>query len=307
MKLNVISLVFLVIIQFTSFLCTVYLLVQYGKKKSLLRRLPNHLILCLLIVSAWLISLDLISTEYYYWYGYVPIQTAWACRIYNLSIFFMTGLNRFFMAMMSVERHFLVFRRQFYYTRRSRVIFHYIPIIIIIIWILSYSITTDVLVSCPQNRFRYSSFLCGFTCSLLLPNLVMIYVWIQVFLPTSITMIACILLPIRFAIQKRNLQRFQWHRARKMIIQMISIAGAYTICWFPYVIILQLISTNQVSLSQVNKEQFMIFGPYITSLITPFICLYTISTNLKLNLIKQITRYLFRGRQARVHPHLGNT
>jgi hypothetical protein len=302
MTSGVLSLIILVIVQLTSLACALYVLIQLGKKRSVLRCLQNHLIVCLLFVSTWLISVDLLSTELYYWNGIVPIQTAWACRLYNLSFFSVSGLNRMFMAFMSVQRHILVFHIQVYHTYRARILFHYIPIIIIILWQFIYSIVTDTIVTCPQNRFRYTSFLCGYTCSILLPELLMVYVYIEVFLPTMITIIACILLPIRFALKKRNLQRFQWRRARKMVIQMAWISSAYLLCWFPYATILQLLYMNSVSLSNSDIARFLMISPYITSVLTPFICFYTTPTWLKFMIVKHINRYRFKRHLNTVHP-----
>ncbi len=296
------GLVFLVFIQFLSFSCALYVLIHCIKTKNTLRSLPNHLIICLLIVSTWMISIDLLTTEFYFWNKSVPIQTSWACKFYNLSFFWISGLNRMFMAFMSIERHFIVFRPQLYRIRRLRYILHYFPILILILCSFTYSIVTNVILTCPQLHFRYTQYLCGFTCSLLLPNTTMIYVWFQVFFPTMITIIACILLPIRFLIKKRNLQRLEWRRARKMILQMSTIASTYTLCWLPYTIILQLVSINRVSLNNYYISTSMIFDSYIPSLLTPFICFHTISGRLKLNVIKTIIQYCFPRRQSIVHP-----
>ena len=295
------SLVCLVLTQFLSFVCAIYILIHYAKKKSTLRSLPNHLIICLLIVSTWMISIDLFSTEFYYWNGIVPIQTTWACRFYNVSYFSISGLNRIFMAFMSIERHFLVFRPQLYRAHRSRFILHYLPIIIIILWSFTYSLVTDVFLTCNLLNFHYNRFLCGFTCSLLLQHTAWIYVWIQVFFPTMITIIACVLLPIRFLSQKRKLQRLEWRRARKMIIQMSIIATAYTIFWLPYTIVLQLTTANIIPLGNYALT-FILFDPYATSLLTPFICLHTIFGMLKFDNIKRIIRYWFPHRRHTIQP-----
>lgn len=249
-----------------------------------------------------MVSIDLLSTEFYYWYGLVPIQTTWACQFYNVSFFTIAGLNRMLMAFMSIERHFLVFRPQLYRVRRLRYLLHYFPILIIILWSLTYSIYTDVFLTCPSLRFRYSRFLCGYTCSLLLPNTVMIYVWFQVFFSTMVTLISCILLPIRFLLKKRQLQRLQWRRARRMIVQMSTIAETYTFCWLPYAIPLQMISVDASLLSDYYISRFLIFIPYVPSILTPFICFHTISGRLKLDFIKSIIRYCFPHRQTLVHP-----
>lgn len=296
------GLIFLVIIQSLSFFCALFLLISCVKKRSNICNLPNHLILCLLIVSTWLISIDLISTQVYYWSEYVPIQTDWACRFYNVSFFTASNLNRMFMAFMSIERHFLVFRPQLYHRRRFRYLLHYFPVIFLISWSLIYSIVTDVFLTCPQIRFRYNRFLCGYTCSVLVPNTLRIYVWIQVFLPTIITTLACTLLPIRFLLKKSKLQRLEWRRARRMIVQMSTIAATYTLCWFPYTILLQLISTNYVLLNDYYISRYMIFDVYVPSLLTPFICFHVIFGKVKLNCRQRIFGHYFSQRQTTIHP-----
>lgn len=302
MNNSTVGLVFLVLIQFLSLSCALYVLIHCIKKQNTLRNLPNHLIICLLIVSTWMISIDLLSTEFYHWNNLVPIQTPWACRFYNISFFTISGLNRMLMAFMSIERHFLVFRPHLYRQRYSRYLFHYLPIFLIILWSLGYSIFTDLFLSCTSVRFRYTNYLCGYTCSLLLPNTIMIYVWLQVFFPTFATLISCILLPIRFLLKKRQLQRLQWRRARKMIVQMSIISSTYTFCWLPYTVILQLIVANSLLLSDYNISRIMIFIPYVPSLLTPFICFHTLSDKLKLNFIKTTLHCCFPHRQSLIHP-----
>lgn len=306
MKYEVCSLVCLVVAQIVSLLCALYILFEFFKKRSQLRCLHNHAIVALLVVSAWLISVDLLCTEFYYWNNYVPIQTAWACRFYNFSLFTASGLNRLLMAFMTVERHFLVFRVQIYRSARARLLLHYFPVVIIILVAATYSAVTDLIITCPQTRFRYSYFLCNYTCSILLMDLALFYIYVLVFVPTMITIIACVLLPIRFAIQKRTLQQFHWRRARKMIIHTILICGAYTICWFPYAVLLQLTMNNLVSLGDPHVARFMIFAPYVTSLVTPLVCFYTTTTELKLFISRWVHRYFLRRRQRRIVARVKN-
>ena len=303
MKGDVISLVLLVTVQSISFTCTLYILFEFGKKRSQIRCLPNHLIAGLMLISAWSTTVDLPATEFYFWTNAVPIQTPGACRLYNFSLFSISGLNRMFMAFLSIERHFLVFRAQIYRTTRTRWIFHFVPLIIIILWVLIYSLVTDIIITCPQLHFRYSYFLCNYTCSILIPELLLFYIYFQVFFPTVITIVAGILLPIRFVMQKRSMHRFQWRQTRKLTIQTGLICALYTVGWAPYAIFLQLLSNDRVSLSDGTVSRFLIFGPYVTPLLTPFICFYTTTTPIKLFLSQQINRYCFRRHQNIVHPH----
>jgi heme exporter protein D len=144
--------------------------------------------------------------------------------------------------------------------------------------------------------------MCGYTCSVLLNSLIPIYVWLFVFIPITITVIGCILLPIRFVIQKRHLQQVQWHRARKMIVQTSMIAGAYTICWLPYTIILQLIVNKVLLSSDSSITLFLACIPYITSLLTPFIVFHTIRSQVNLPIVELIKRRFLPQRQGMIRP-----
>jgi len=258
--------------------------------------------MCLLIVATWTITIELFSAQKYLWSGSVTIQTSWFCSFWNISFLSTATLNRILMAFMCVQRHFLVFRPQIYRSRRSRLLFHYIPLFLTIFGVLIYFIVVNIFVTCPHLQFDYSLFMCGYTCAVRMPNLGMVFIWIHVFLPTAITTVASILLPIRFVIQKRTLHQLQWHRARKMIIQTSAIASMYLICWVPYTIILQLTFNGILSYSNPNINKFFIYAPYATSLLTPFIAQHTIPGWMNRKIIEQIKRRFFPQRQCTVQP-----
>jgi hypothetical protein len=302
MNLSQVGFLFLTIIQIPSFYCAIHLFVQYAHRASPLRRLKNHLLLCLLIIATWTIIIELPGTQKYLWTGSVIIQTSWFCSLWNTSFWSTSALNRILMAFMCIQRHFLVFRPQTYRTHRSRLLFHYIPIIFIISIILIYQIVTNIFISCPGMYFNYSLFMCGYTCSVLIPDLATVYVWTFVFVPTVMTIISCVLLPIRFLIQKRQLQRVQWHRARKLIVQTTGIASVYTICWLPYTIMLQLVINNILSLSNPDVGRFFTIAPYMTSLLTPFIVFHTIRSQVNLGIMERIKHRFFPQRQGVVQP-----
>jgi hypothetical protein len=299
---NIIAIV-LAVVQIPSFMCAVQILLRFAQKNSPLRSLQNHLLICLLIVSVWTITIDISFTQVYLWTGFVLIQTPWACICYNISYLTMTALNRVLMAFMTIERHFLVFRPQLYRTHRSRCLIHYLPIVLIILFIVIYFVVTNAFVSCSILHFDYSRYMCGYTCTLLAPNFGVFFAWMHVFCPTMITVVASVLLPVRFVLQKRSLQRLEWHRARKMIIQTSTIAGAYTICWLSFTIILQLTLNNIISIYNPNLSQFFVYGPYATSLLTPFIVLHTVPGWMSPVMVEKIKRRLFSQHQNIVHPH----
>jgi len=53
------------------FMCFISSYTLHKKEKSTYRSLRNHLIICLLIVSTWMISIDLFTAEFSFWNGIV--------------------------------------------------------------------------------------------------------------------------------------------------------------------------------------------------------------------------------------------
>ncbi|UJR21521.1 hypothetical protein I4U23_024606 [Adineta vaga] len=286
-------------IQIPSVFCAIQIL-RFDRRNNPLARLPNHLLVCLLLVSIWTLVIDLPFTQAFLWFGSVPIQTTSMCIFYNISFFSMTGLNRMLMAFMSIERHFLVFRSQLYHTHRSRVLVHYIPLLILILFVLMYFIFVNTFLKCTDGSFDYSRFMCGYTCSVRVQEFGTVLIWVYIFLPTAITTIASVLLPIRFVIQKRTANHLEWNRTRKMIIHTSVIASAYIICWFPFIVILQLSINGILSFDDYNIIQFSIYGPYATSLLTPFIVQHTIPGWINKETFRQLKRWLLRKHQRTV-------
>jgi len=88
-----------------------------------------------------------------------------------------------------------------------------------------------------------------------------------------------------------------------MIIQTSITASAYTMCWFPYTIILQLVVNDRLSSAEPNICQFFTYDQYATSLLTPFIVLHTVPGWGNPALIGRIKRRLFPQRQSTVRPY----
>jgi len=91
-----------------------------------------------------------------------------------------------------------------------------------------------------------------------------------------------------------------------MIVQMSIIASTYTFCWLSYSVIIQLVTVNLISLSDYYISTFIIFVPYVPSLLTPFICFHIISKAFKFDMIKRIIHYCFPRLQSNVHPQNQN-
>jgi hypothetical protein len=127
-----VGMIVVTILQIPSVCCATLIFFQFAQRTSALRRIQNRLLIYLLICATWTIIIDLPNTQKYLWTGSVTIYTSWFCFSWNISFIGTATLNRILMAFMSIERHFLAFRPHFYHTRRSRLLYHYIPLIFII-------------------------------------------------------------------------------------------------------------------------------------------------------------------------------
>ncbi|CAF4647359.1 unnamed protein product [Rotaria sp. Silwood1] len=302
MNSNTVGMILLAIFQIPSFCCAMLIFLQLLDKTNPLRRLQNHLLVYLLIFATCTIIIELPNTQKFLWSGFATIQTDWFCHFWNFLFFSMASLNRLLTALLSIERHMLVFHPHLYRTHRSRYLFHYTPLISIIAISVIYMLITNLFITCSNHSFNYSVFMCGFPCSVIVQYFGTLYVWLYVFMPTMTTIIACVLLPIRFIIQKRRFQRMQWYRARKMIIQTSVIASAFTICWLPYTIILQLLINKRLSILHPIINSLLTFTPYVTSLLTPFIVLHTVWEWMKPAIIQHIKHWFFPQRQRIIQP-----
>lgn len=301
-----VTFIILTIIQIPSLFCAIQS-IRFNKNNNPLIDYRNHVLFCLLFSSIWTAVLDLPFTQAYLWTGFMPIQTSWACTWFNFSMFCSTGMNRILMAFMCIERHFVVFRPQYYHSHRSRVIFHYLPLSITILAVIVYYLIMNVVVQCSNLNFDYSRFMCGFTCIVRQRSLTINYAWFDVCTPVILTTVTSILLPVRFILQKRSIHRLQWARSRKLIVQTVLISGAYIVCWLSYAVILQLLVNGHLSLFNVHVNLYTIYGPYITPLLTPFIIQYTASGwLLNMKNIKHIKRRIL-GQHSTIQPRVPTT
>jgi len=299
---NIAGLVVLTVLEVVSFAFAIIIYLQFSQQQSPLRRFQNRLLVYLLLQATWTIVFDLSNTIKYFWTNTVTIYMPWFCVIWNISFLSSAAFNRILAAFMCVERHFLIFSPQNYHSHRQRIIYHYIPVICLSSFLLIYMIITNVFITCSNLNFNYSNFMCGYTCAILIGSLGSIYTWISIFIPTLIIVVACILLPIRFLIQKRTLQQLNWHRARKLLVQTSIIASIYIMFWLPYTIILQLIFSNILTFSTPHINQALAILPFMTSLLTPFIIYHTIRKPFNVNLIEQLRQMISFRQQVAVRP-----
>jgi hypothetical protein len=267
------------VFEIPSLACTIFLLTHLLLNRKLREALHNHVIIIFLLLTFFIEVLDdPLYIDAYRFGGNansfpmsVPVCLMWWFIDYGFY-----GAITVFLAWASIERHILVFHHQLVRTRRQQFFIHYLPLIIISIYIFGFYIGVIFFPPC-ENTFDFESLACGL--SPCYGNIPFLNTWDYLgngIVCTFIETISSIALIIRVIWQKRRTrQRVDWRKHRKMAFQILSISCLSLTIVFPQSLI--------TVIQQVGGPQLSNFGdgvnPYLFYLYTfvvyllPFICL----------------------------------
>jgi hypothetical protein len=86
--------------------------------------------------------------------------------------------------------------------------------------------------------------------------------------------IATTVLIVRVIVQKRRVgQREIWQRNRKMVLQLSSVSILYIVVWIPNILCYLISLLFPVPFAVELAADVLIYFPYISSLLCPFMCL----------------------------------
>ncbi|CAF2686405.1 unnamed protein product [Rotaria sp. Silwood2] len=267
--------------QIPSIISHMFIIYHLISNRILRRALHNHVILVLLIINFLFITTDLSITFHFLRFGFIKKTQGNLCLAWNFLDSFLSNLSTFLMMWASIERNILVFYdRQLLNTSYKRFFFHYLPLIILIIYTFIFYLIVIFLNSSCSNieYFIYDELFCGKPCyihkNIILSSID--YLFHKIFSSILIFIFSFILL-IRFLWGKRQRnQTIRWRQHRKITIQFISISILYFLGTIP-VAISELLHiwknlSNNVKESEIQEEIFLYFF-YFISLILPFVCL----------------------------------
>jgi hypothetical protein len=260
----------LLILQLLSISCSLFLLFHLLTKSTLRRALHNHTIIALVIVNFFQMLSDLPMTLDYLRRGRASSSSF--CMMWNFFAFSNYAVGVWGMTWASLERHILIFHKNFVTTLHGKILFHYIPLFIslIIPWI--YYIFLVFLYPCT-NTFYQSFLFCGFCCYAYNDQLVFFnWLLLGVIPPCCITLFSVCLI-IRVVVQKRRVhQRIHWRQHRRMVIQLLSISCLYIFFDDPTVVI-GLIKLNQPTFGNEVQMLYLYYIAYLLPALVPFVCL----------------------------------
>ncbi|CAF3287893.1 unnamed protein product [Rotaria sp. Silwood2] len=268
-----IKLYLFITIELPSISISIYIFYRFYHSHEIRSRLNNHSIIALLIISFIELTTELPITLQYLGSGHVQPKVKRFCLFWIWYYYTLQSINLFLMAWTSIERHILIFHSNLILTSIGRLKWHYIPLMICIIYIPLFYFFSIIIYPC-ENSFNYSLHLCGSICY---HNIIWLstFDWItNILIPSLLILFGSITLMIRILIQFKKMKRtFNWRTTRKMTLQLISISSLYSIFWISCTII------SIIHLCVIPKfldklmRYYFHYSPYFVQLLMPFICL----------------------------------
>ncbi|CAF3922518.1 unnamed protein product [Adineta steineri] len=207
------------------------------------------------------------------------------------------------MAWGSIHRYLLIFHDRLFLIAKKRFLFHKMPLIILILYILIFYTVVIIFPPCSKT-YKYNLPVCGeYPCYLSIPLLGIWDTIINSIIPTAIITIFSIIVLARVYVQKRRLNRAnRWRRQRKMTIQLLSICILYLAANVP----LNLVIFGHIcGLSPHFGEDVQVYANYLCYFVTllfPFVCLSTLSEMRKKLRWKGLLLFRRSRHIATIHP-----
>jgi hypothetical protein len=222
-----------------SLICDLFIIIHFIRhwRKQIIKAPQNHVILCLLLVSFIQKITDAPFILYYLRWGVVIQQTYTFCVAWNWWDDSTLAVSLHLVTWCCIERHLFVFHNQMMKKKWCLILFHYIPLIICLLYTPVFYAIVEFFPTRCTNVWDYS-LICGGACYSFDPFLGA-YDWLCNYgFPTLIILLANIFLFCRIIWQKVKQQRpVQWRRQKRMIIQLVFISLLYLILLLPSVIV----------------------------------------------------------------------
>jgi hypothetical protein len=257
-----------------SLICDFILIIHILKNRTQRYALQNHSILLVLMFNVPIQLTDINFYLIYFHYGSVQPSQPIVCLIWLLDDFGFFSGGLIMMAWLAVQRHILVFHDRWIGNRRGRFLFHYLPLIILNTYVLLFYIVAIFGLLC-QNTYDYTSLVCG--ASPCYQSYGVYGIWdyiVNTTGPILIEGVASTSFLLRIVFQQRALRRStQWHKYRRMTIQLLLMSGLNMICNLPSAVftIARLFGLPYQYGAQ--AEVYFFFLGYFLIFLFPFICL----------------------------------
>ena len=291
-----------------SLICDLFVFIHFIRhwRKAIATAPQNHVILCLLIISFLEKITDVPFVLYYLRWGVVAQQTDAFCIIWNWWAYSSFTINLDLVMWCCFERHLFIFHNQMMKKKWCLILFHYIPLIICLLYTPLFYIAVIPFPTGCANVWDYSVIVCGSPCFTYFDPLFGTFDWLFHYAtPTLVILLTNLFLFCRVIWQKiKQQQPIQWSRQKCMIAQLVFISLLYLIFLSPAVIV-AVIEDLWSPLFLINLQyDYFWYLMYFINQLLPFVIVSSLPKMHKefRQWIRQIRRRL--GGEVRVHAAL---
>ncbi|UJR32663.1 hypothetical protein I4U23_020123 [Adineta vaga] len=257
-----------------------------------LQKLQHQALLVLLIVNFIQLSINMPMVIHFFRLGRISPETSTYCKLWMYVESTLDCASASIVAIMSIQRHTLVFHFITLRIRFNKYIYYYLPLLLGITYPMIFYLATVVFYPCDDTQWNFTLNMCGDkTCYLSNDQILATFDWIvNTGLPVVVIIIGNVALIVRVIRQKlRRQQSVSWVKQRRMTLQLLSISCLYLIAWLPSIIsglMQQIVPSESVYGIQ---EDYISDLTYLISLLLPWLCIGLVP-DFKKWLLKQIRR-----------------
>jgi hypothetical protein len=289
-------------LQLVALPACIFVVYHLVAKPALRRSLPNHVFIALNIVTLLDITLQQLGSMIFFRLDHVWPESDGYCVFWNYMDFIDYSLNLHLTAWALLERQYFIFDPHFCSTHKKRILYHFTPLLIIIIGTLMFYSGVIIFNPC-KNNFDYGQSWCGDVC--FLENKVLyLFDWIiNGLVPFFLIVLLSMALFIRVIRHKNRIQQsFVWSKHRKLTIQVLSISSLYTVCFLPSIsIAITSKLLNDPKFGIELQTPYLEYLPILGRTLMPFLTIGTVPELLKIVKTCLVTHDRCRGQVTVAH------
>ncbi|CAF0785049.1 unnamed protein product [Adineta steineri] len=264
------------VLEISAIILFLLIFLFFTTNRRYLKKLQNQALLILFIVNFIQLSLNIPIFMHFVRLHRVSPATGAYCKTWMYIESTLDAANEFLVAVISIQRHTLIFRPNLLNIRFKLYLLYYLPLLFCIIYPVVFYMGTIILYSCDDAQWNFTLNMCGDTICYFSNNVVLAgYDWIvNTGLPIIAIILGNLILVIRVIKQKHRRQRtVSWSKQRHMTLQLISISSLYLLSWLPNVIIGIMQQINPSDYLYEIEEYIVSDFTYLICLLLPWMCL----------------------------------
>ena len=254
-------------------ICSFFVLYHLLTERSSRQALHNHAIIVILIFNLIYQLIDIPLHLQYFRTGLVRPAMSILCLFWWFIDYGFFFINLVLLMWSSFERHIIIFHAWIVATLWKRLFFHYLPICMIVLLILSFYGVAIFTPPC-QNEFDFTADLCGMAgCYDSLPFFGLIERIGWAIVPTILIVIFSVVLLMRVVLQKYRVHRVvEWRKQRKLTLHLITISAIY-LCFDGPLTMISLVRLSGQPRWAHDEYPIFFYLSYLPILLLPMACI----------------------------------